>query len=788
VYGLSNHRSPPPTHVRDSWIVDSGAAAHITNSTTGSLGLRATNYSVVVASGAKTPAAGVGDYRLEFDLDGRPTMVTLKDVLYVPTCPTSLFSLSRATAAGAKVHFDGDTCVIADGKSGHATLVGKRTPDTSGLWCLRPRAVAVAAMQATASTTSAVLWHRRYGHLHWRNLEALVRNNMVSGLPLSASDFKAAETSLPLCEPCATSKQTSASHPANSVRASAPLDLVHSDICGPIEVESLGGSQYFVTLLDDFSSLAQVAYIRRKSDADAALRGMLAMWERSTGRKVKALRSDRGGEYLSKDFSSYLRAAGIQHEPTAPYSPEQNGRAERLNRTLQEKVRAMLIDSGLPRFLWAEALETAVYLHNRSPTSASATSTPYELFTGTKPDVSHLRIFGSTCYVLTPPPKRSGKLTPTSTKGAFVGYTSTAANYKVYIPGRRSIVITHDVRFDEPKGALETVGAAPTTPAGEPSPTPTGDASPPPASPPLAGDASTVEIRVTTPLAPPLAPPIQQRVAPPLMPEVAVPLAPPSPLHPAPPQVPAVAPPREAPAPALQQQQPAIEALREASPHPARPPGYMPRDNPLYAGSPPPRASPSPAAGGSSTDASSDFEDAHEAQGSAHSSPSPAPSPAALPQPRRAPRVLGSRALAHERDGLDGRYWGANSALAVELDGIHDDDEPSPSVFALAGLASLNETVDVPRNYKEAMRSPQAAQWKAACDEEMASLIDNNTWEITPAPSGSIIGSRWVFALKRGPDGEVVRYKARLVALAKSLAVTTTRSTHLWQLTPPFVR
>jgi len=354
---------------------------------------------------------------------------------------------------------------------------------------------------------------------------------MVSGLPLSASDFRTAETHLQLCEPCATAKQTSAPHPANPARAVAPLDLVHSDICGPFDVESLGGSHYFVSLLDDYSSHAQVAVIKRKSDADAALRGIIALWERSTGRKVKALRSDRGGEYLSKDFYSYLRSAGIQHEPTAPYSPEQNGRAERLNRTLEEKVRAMLIDSGLPRFLWAEALATAVYLHNRSPTSASATSTPSELFTGSKPDVSHLRIFGSTCYVLTPPPQRSGKLPPVSTKGAFIGYTSTAANYRVYIPGRRSIVITHDLRFDEPKEDFVTVRIAPPAPTAPPA----SDPLPQPAPPPLAGDAPTVELRMPAPPAPaaptPAPPPLavdvtqQRNVAPTPQPEVAAPLA-----------------------------------------------------------------------------------------------------------------------------------------------------------------------------------------------------------------------------------------------------------------------
>ena len=145
---------------------------------------------------------------------------------------------------------------------------------------------------------------------------------------------------------------------------------------------------------------------------------------------VKSLRSDNGGEYSSTAFQTFCAEKGISRQLTNPYTPEQNGVSERLNRTIMEAVRSMLIHSNLPLSFWAEAVQCAVYAHNRSPTSALHDATPFECWFGVKPDISNMRVFGCVCYYHVPDPQRQ-KLDPKARKAVFVGYPDGMKGYKV---------------------------------------------------------------------------------------------------------------------------------------------------------------------------------------------------------------------------------------------------------------------------------------------------------------------------------------------------------------------
>ena len=118
-----------------------------------------------------------------------------------------------------------------------------------------------------------------------------------------------------------------------------------------------------------------------------------------TGKRVKILRSDNGGEYVSNEFQQFCNERGIQRQFTIARTPEQNGVSERMNRTIMEAARSMLFHSKMPQRFWAEAVNTAVYLRNRSPTVAVKDKVPFELWYGKKPSVSHLRVFGCNAYV-----------------------------------------------------------------------------------------------------------------------------------------------------------------------------------------------------------------------------------------------------------------------------------------------------------------------------------------------------------------------------------------------------
>ena len=160
------------------------------------------------------------------------------------------------------------------------------------------------------------------------------------------------------------------------------------------------------------------------------------MVEKVTGKSVKILRSDNGGEYKSRQFKEFTSECGIRHEFTVPKTPEQNGVAERLNRVLIEKARTMLVQSRLPHSFWAEALNTAVHVHNLSPSRVLGDKTLRELFTGKKPNVAYLRSFGCTAFVHVPKDARN-KLDPKSTECIFMGYGQTSKGYRVYDPEKK---------------------------------------------------------------------------------------------------------------------------------------------------------------------------------------------------------------------------------------------------------------------------------------------------------------------------------------------------------------
>ena len=201
------------------------------------------------------------------------------------------------------------------------------------------------------------------------------------------------------CEPCAEGKHHRQKFPkAGGRRATEILELVHTDVCGKMNTKTLSGGEYFLTFVDDKSRHTWTYILKQKSEVFDKFIQWKTMVENNSGRKIKTLRSDNGGEYTSKEFVEYFKREGMRHEFTIPKTPEQNGVAERMNRTLEECVRSMLSESNLPKSFWAESISTATYLRNRCPTNALVGMTPYEAWTGDKPNVEHLRVFGCIAY------------------------------------------------------------------------------------------------------------------------------------------------------------------------------------------------------------------------------------------------------------------------------------------------------------------------------------------------------------------------------------------------------
>jgi transposase InsO family protein len=438
------------------WILDSGATSHITsdrNLLSNAQELQPT-HPVGLGDGRIVYATAMGEVLLR---RANGDTVTLMGVLYVPDLQYNLFSLATAMDAGAAASFDDNLCSIKIG--GRTVLTATRC---GGLYTLDAAATTGERALLTVNkviSDKADLWHRRYGHLSYGALSRLQREDMVEGLDATAAEFKAAGSKT--CEPCIMGKQHRQPFPTSTSATIKRLELVHMDVCRPMEVPSLAGHRYFATHLDDKSGYSIVVPLATKAAVADAVIEVLEAWRVQTGEVVQRVRTDNGGEYVNKKLEHYFKKQGIVHETTTPYTPEQNGKAERLNRTLVESARAMLHDAQLPKRFWAEAIVMANYLRVRSPT-ASGTSTPYEDFTGDKPDISNLRVFGSIAYVHTPKEKRR-KLDNKATKGIFLGYEPHSKAYRVLVNGK--LVISRNVIFDESSSSRPTVATQQMYPA-----------------------------------------------------------------------------------------------------------------------------------------------------------------------------------------------------------------------------------------------------------------------------------------------------------------------------------
>ena len=250
------------------------------------------------------------------------------------------------------------------------------------------------------------------------------------------------------CHDCALAKSTHTRPMQPHTPATHAFELVHSDLSGKFSIPSLGKNLYYITLIDDYTRFAWIYLLKKKDQAAEVIKRFITMIKTQFDVTLKRFRTDGGGEYVNSDLRSYFATQGTIHEITPPYSHESNSVAERFNRTLKNIIRAML-GSSEKYFLWGEAVNTAVYIRNRLPHRALGKVTPYEKLYGQQPSIAHLQSFGRSCYVHIPKETRpSGStLLPRAVDGIFTGYTDSTKVYRVYIPSKRIVTTTSQVRF-----------------------------------------------------------------------------------------------------------------------------------------------------------------------------------------------------------------------------------------------------------------------------------------------------------------------------------------------------
>ena len=424
----------------DKWFIDSAATKHMTHNKNLLMDYIEYDTPTEIYLGDNTVIHAEGEGMVKLFTGGDTgCYLDLHKVLYVPKLAKNLLSVPIMASMEAEVHFDKEKCIVS--KDGKNFVIGKLVNGT--LYTVNAIEF---AQPSTANEETAEIWHQRLGHLNHNYVDQMKKKDMVTGMNCNLNSNSKRE-----CEGCTLGKMNRNPFPKKSQgRATKPYEVIHSDVCGPMQIDSKGGSKYMVTFIDDYSRYVTVYFIKNKSEVLTKFKEYVTYVENQGGNQgnVKLLRTDNGGEYTSNDFVKYCAEKGISHQFTNPYCPEQNGVAERLNRTIMEATRSMIYQAGVPLDFWAEACNTAIYLHNRSPTIAVKDKTPYECLFGTKPDISHLRVFGCMCYVHVPDSRRR-KLDQKANRAIFVGYPRGTKGYKLYDLEKKRFVISRDVTFFE---------------------------------------------------------------------------------------------------------------------------------------------------------------------------------------------------------------------------------------------------------------------------------------------------------------------------------------------------
>ncbi|QRV85201.1 Retrovirus-related Pol polyprotein from transposon TNT 1-94 [Ceratobasidium sp. AG-Ba] len=436
------------------WIADSGTTTHIVRDRSAFATYRESSGYISGVCGEE-PIVGRGTVKLRCRINpdsSDDTLIVLTNVAHVPTTPMNLISLSLITEKGMLISLDHDQILIKD-PNNRTIMVGAKLNDrTQGsLWQLDVETISepktnVEIVLTKQSGRTWLEWHKVLGHINAKALKRLKDTNAVNGMEIIKDD-KGLDFE---CVTCMQSKAHIHPFPKDShTQASEIGDLVVTDVWGPARKASIGHFKYYVSFTDVATRFTRLGFLKHKDETLEHYKIFEAMLNTQKNKKIKRVRFDNGGEFVNNEWKAHTEQNGTIIETTAPYSAQQNGIAERLNRTLTEKARAMLLESGAPKSLWSEAIAYACYLKNRVPTQVNGKfwRTPFEAFWGKKPDVSVLRPWGATCYVLNQGDNIS-KLDPKTTTGIFTGISDTQGkSWRYYKPGANRILHSRNITF-----------------------------------------------------------------------------------------------------------------------------------------------------------------------------------------------------------------------------------------------------------------------------------------------------------------------------------------------------
>lgn len=628
----------------DKWFMDSGASDHMSSKREWFINFIDLKVPIPIriGNGKHIFAVGIGEIVILSSNGKKWVKKRLLNVLFVPDIKLQLFSLGMALDKGLKFTASSHSCVFK--KDDVTVAVGERSSRLFEMKfkVLPPQCEISQANTATREKDVLSLWHERLGHQHISRVKEIL-TKMNIRFPNRSNFF---------CESCLFGKQHRLPFKPTGTSAVLPGNIIHTDTCGPMQERSIGGSRYFVLFKDDYSHYRTIYFMKAKSEVKRILEKYLKVVKMDTNFDVKVMRSDNGTEFVNVDVTKILEERGIRHQRTVPYSPEQNGSAEREMRTIVEAARTMIHAKNLPIKLWAEATNAAVYILNRTGTSSVKGVSPFELWFGKQPQIDHLKVFGSKVFTHIPQEKRR-KWDRKAEEGVFVGYCENTKGFRIWQPEVNKIIVSRDIIFKEDEDVTTDVN-------GSTDIQPcvvfdlNGSANPDPDSTSLDGSAIPVSDLNSS----------------------------------------------------MSSDGSAITTIN----------------------------------------ISSDFDYSPETTLSTTND------------------VTDNGDESESFDGQD------NNVLSSRLRNRDEMPVPNynPSYSFLDSLLNVAESfiseIEEPESYTAAIKSLDSEKWNKAIQEEMESLLENNTWSLVNLPKNRrAIGNRWVFKIKCAANGDIDRYKARLV-------------------------
>ena len=364
--------------------------------------------------GTNVPVLGRGTVKLSSRVNGCTQTIILKNVLYVPQAPNNLFSVTHLDENGGHMKMGDGIAELYD-KEKNKIAIGYQV---ERMYLLDREMLHKEHGNVTKETSNMSWeeWHKRFSHIGMSRLQRMNKEGLVDGFeaPKDEPTFE--------CVACTKAKQTRNLFPRKQiVRITQPGELIHTDLWVAHET-GIHRVKYFISFIDDCSRCVTIECLKTKDQTTEKIKNYVAHLERQYAMKPKGFHADNGGEYRVRIvLKQWCEQNGIKLEYTAPHSPEQNGVAKQMNRTLAELACVMMFGTSVPVHLWPEAMRHTAYLRNRTHTWALKGQTPLEQWSGTRLNIAHLHEFGGPVWILNEGPNQS-KLVPKSMQHTFMGF------------------------------------------------------------------------------------------------------------------------------------------------------------------------------------------------------------------------------------------------------------------------------------------------------------------------------------------------------------------------------